>query len=133
MRTRLQTWLVRLGATAVLAVPMTSWSQLTQNDLQTRMGMESHIGNTTGHAKDAKSDYRRYCVGCHGELGDGNGENFPWVDPKPRDFDWVSSSAAPLRPELCPRIRIFSTPSLAVWTAPTCRNGAPSPSNREQT
>ena len=86
MRTRLQTWLVRLGATAVLAVPMTSWSQLTQYDLQTRMGMESHIGNTTGHAKDAKSDYRRYCVGCHGELGDGNGENFPWVDPKPRDF-----------------------------------------------
>jgi mono/diheme cytochrome c family protein len=86
MRTRLQTWLVRLGATAVLAVPMTSWSQLTQYDLQTRMGMESHIGNMTGHAKDAKSDYRRYCVGCHGELGDGNGENFPWVDPKPRDF-----------------------------------------------
>jgi cytochrome c oxidase cbb3-type subunit 2 len=65
---------------------MTSWAQLTQYDLQTRMGMESHIGNTTGHAKDAKSDYRRYCVGCHGELGDGNGENFPWVDPKPRDF-----------------------------------------------
>jgi cytochrome c oxidase cbb3-type subunit 2 len=65
---------------------MISWSQLTQNDLQTRMGMESHIGNMTGHAKDAKSDYRRYCVGCHGELGDGNGENFPWVDPKPRDF-----------------------------------------------
>ena len=86
MRTRLQTWLVRLGATAVLAVPMTSWAQLTQYDLQTRMGMESHIGNVTGHAKDAKSDYRRYCVGCHGELGDGNGENFPWVDPKPRDF-----------------------------------------------
>ena len=86
MRTRLQTWLVRLGATAVLAVPMTSWAQLTQYDLQTRMGMESHIGNMTGHAKDAKSDYRRYCVGCHGELGDGNGENFPWVDPKPRDF-----------------------------------------------
>jgi mono/diheme cytochrome c family protein len=86
MRTRLQTWLVRLGATAVLAVPMTCWAQLTQDDLQTRMGMESHIGNMTGHAKDAKSDYRRYCVGCHGELGDGNGENFPWVDPKPRDF-----------------------------------------------
>ena len=50
------------------------------------MGMESHIGNVTGHAKDAKTDYRRYCVGCHGDLGDGNGENFPWIDPKPRDF-----------------------------------------------
>jgi cytochrome c oxidase cbb3-type subunit 2 len=50
------------------------------------MGIESHIGNLTGHAKDGKADYRRYCVSCHGELGDGNGESFPWVDPKPRDF-----------------------------------------------
>ena len=33
-----------------------------------------------------KADYRRYCVGCHGDDGDGNGENAPWVDPKPRDF-----------------------------------------------
>ena len=48
--------------------------------------MESHIGNVTGHAKDAKIDYRRYCAGCHGDLGDGNGENAVWLDPKPRDF-----------------------------------------------
>jgi cytochrome c oxidase cbb3-type subunit 2 len=31
-------------------------------------------------------NYRRYCAGCHGDLGDGNGENTPWLDPKPRDF-----------------------------------------------
>jgi mono/diheme cytochrome c family protein len=48
--------------------------------------MESHIGNVTGHSKDAKSDFRRYCAGCHGDLGDGNGENAVWLDPKPRDF-----------------------------------------------
>jgi cytochrome c oxidase cbb3-type subunit 2 len=48
--------------------------------------MESHIGNLTGHAKDGKMDYRRYCAGCHGDLGDGNGENAQWLDPKPRDF-----------------------------------------------
>jgi cytochrome c oxidase cbb3-type subunit 2 len=65
---------------------MTSWAQLTQADFETRIGMESHIGAITGHAKDAKGDYRRYCVVCHGENGDGNGESFPWVDPKPRDF-----------------------------------------------
>jgi mono/diheme cytochrome c family protein len=47
--------------------------------------MESHIGNIT-HASDAKSDYGRYCAGCHGEFGDGNGENAVWLDPKPRDF-----------------------------------------------
>lgn len=50
--------------------------------------MESHIGNITGHsdAPQAKSDFRRYCAGCHGELGDGQGENTPWLDPKPRNF-----------------------------------------------
>jgi len=48
--------------------------------------MESHIGKITGHSQNAKSDYRRYCAGCHGELGDGNGENAVWLDPKPRDF-----------------------------------------------
>lgn len=48
--------------------------------------MESHIGGSTGHSENAKSDYRRYCAGCHGDLGDGNGENAIWLDPKPRDF-----------------------------------------------
>jgi len=86
MRTRWQTWSLLLGATAVLALPMTSWAQLTEADFNTRLGLESHIGNLTGHAKDAKADYRRYCVSCHGVNGDGNGESFPWVDPKPRDF-----------------------------------------------
>jgi cytochrome c oxidase cbb3-type subunit 2 len=47
---------------------------------------ESHIGNIKGHSADAKLDYRRYCAGCHGDLGDGNGENAGWLDPKPRDF-----------------------------------------------
>jgi len=48
--------------------------------------MESHIGDLTGHSADAKNNYRRYCVGCHGEYGDSNGENAIWLDPKPRDF-----------------------------------------------
>lgn len=46
----------------------------------------SHIGKVTGHADHGKQDYRRWCVGCHGPYGDGNGENAPWIDPKPRDF-----------------------------------------------
>ena len=48
--------------------------------------MESHIGGVTGRSENAKSDYKRYCAGCHGDLGDGNGENAMWLDPKPRDF-----------------------------------------------
>jgi mono/diheme cytochrome c family protein len=35
----------------------------------------------TGHGL-----YLRYCVGCHGTFGDGNGDNAPFLDPKPRDF-----------------------------------------------
>src|ERR1700730_1967761 len=30
--------------------------------------------------------YKRYCVGCHGVKGNGEGENAPYIDPKPRDF-----------------------------------------------
>jgi mono/diheme cytochrome c family protein len=86
MQTTVRKWSLLLGAAAVLAVSQVSWAQLTKYDLESRMGMESHVGNITGHAKGAKADYRRYCVSCHGELGDGNGESFPWVDPKPRDF-----------------------------------------------
>jgi mono/diheme cytochrome c family protein len=48
--------------------------------------LESHIGHLTGHSQNAKSDYRRYCAGCHGEQGDCSGENAMWLDPKPRDF-----------------------------------------------
>jgi len=84
-RNLLRNWSLFLGA-AVLTLPLTSWAQLTHFDIDSRMNAESHIGNITGHAKDAKGDYRRYCVVCHGELGDGNGESFPWVDPKPRNF-----------------------------------------------
>lgn len=47
---------------------------------------EVHAGNLTAHAADGKKQYRRYCIGCHGPLGDGNGENAQWIDPKPRDF-----------------------------------------------
>jgi len=47
---------------------------------------EAHVGSLTGHAAEGKKLYRRFCVGCHGQLGDGNGENAPWIDPRPRDF-----------------------------------------------
>lgn len=86
MRRSLINWSLLGGVAAMLALPLASWAQLTRYDLQQRIGTESHIGNITGHAVNGKADYRRYCVSCHGELGDGNGESFPWVDPKPRDF-----------------------------------------------
>jgi cytochrome c oxidase cbb3-type subunit 2 len=47
---------------------------------------ESHIGSLNGHAAAGKKEYRKYCVGCHGQDGDGLGENAQWINPQPRDF-----------------------------------------------
>ena len=75
-----------LTAVAMVAFCSFSWAQMTEADENQRLGMESHIGKLTGHAAAAQGTYRRYCVGCHGVLGDGEGENAQWIDPKPRNF-----------------------------------------------
>lgn len=48
--------------------------------------MESHIGNLTGHSEQGRQLYYRYCWGCHGARGDGNGENAPYLNILPRNF-----------------------------------------------
>ncbi|HEY2118968.1 MAG TPA: cytochrome c [Candidatus Acidoferrum sp.] len=48
--------------------------------------MESHVGNVVGHSEQGRQLYYRYCWGCHGARGDGNGENAPYVTPNPRNF-----------------------------------------------
>lgn len=47
---------------------------------------ESHIGKWHGHADAGKQLYFRYCWGCHGFRGDGNGENGPYLNILPRNF-----------------------------------------------
>jgi mono/diheme cytochrome c family protein len=47
---------------------------------------DSRIGSLTGDSKRGKKLYQRYCIGCHGQQGDGLGENAPYLEPKPRDF-----------------------------------------------
>jgi mono/diheme cytochrome c family protein len=67
-----------------------SYGQIDHNIKPVTTSMESHIGGMTGHAYGTTMDgaqlYRRFCVGCHGAEGDGEGENAQWIDPKPRDF-----------------------------------------------
>ncbi|MGH9713854.1 MAG: c-type cytochrome [Candidatus Acidiferrales bacterium] len=46
----------------------------------------AHVAGLTGNAATGKEHYRRWCVGCHGAEGNGEGENAQWIDPKPRDF-----------------------------------------------
>ena len=61
-------------------------AQMTQYQEDQALDMESHIGNLTGHARKGAALYKRFCVGCHGVIGDGEGENAQWIDPKPRNF-----------------------------------------------
>jgi len=78
-----------LSAVVALCLSTASYAQLTtyqQQEWLHSAAASSRIGNLTGDARAAAMPYRRYCVGCHGELGDGNGENMQWINPKPRDF-----------------------------------------------
>jgi mono/diheme cytochrome c family protein len=65
-----------LGIAAALAVPMLASAQQ----------REAHIGKLSGHTGDGKQLYFRYCWGCHGFRGDGNGENGPYLNILPRNF-----------------------------------------------
>jgi len=65
-----------LSIAAVLTIPVFSNAQQ----------MESHIGNLNGHSDAGKQLYYRYCWGCHGFRGDGDGENGPYLNILPRNF-----------------------------------------------
>ncbi len=36
--------------------------------------------------EEGRVNYQRYCIGCHGENGDGNGEAAGFLSPRPRNF-----------------------------------------------
>jgi mono/diheme cytochrome c family protein len=48
--------------------------------------MESHAGKWTGHSEAGRQLYYRYCWGCHGARGNGDGENGPYLNILPRNF-----------------------------------------------
>lgn len=86
MRTKSLQWSLVVTTAVIVALCAPARAQVTHYQQQQWLSIESHIGSLAGHAPKAKEDYVRYCVGCHGDLGDGNGENAQWLDPKPRDF-----------------------------------------------
>lgn len=75
-----------LGAVAVLVLGVAALAQQTEYSESQRINIESHVDNMTGTAVAGQPVYRRFCIGCHGVLGDGQGENAMWIDPKPRNF-----------------------------------------------
>ena len=54
--------------------------------LQLAYPQSSQVEDLTGNPKRGAHLYRRYCAGCHGEEGNGEGENARHLDPRPRDF-----------------------------------------------
>jgi cytochrome c oxidase cbb3-type subunit I/II len=91
------------------------------------VAQESKIGNLTGSAVRGKQLYRRYCIGCHGPQGDGQGENAPYLTPKPRDFTMglykcrsTPSGSIPLDSDLFDTIgRGIDTTAMPRWFALT--------------
>jgi mono/diheme cytochrome c family protein len=94
-------WLPFFSASLVLflAAATPCWAQIDHNMVVVTKTMTSNVEGRTGRAYDdgqLRPDvgvqlFRRYCVGCHGPLGNGEGENAMWFDPslgfpKPRDF-----------------------------------------------
>jgi len=89
MRTKTLNCSLLMVAVAVLGMSVIAHAQVSEYQEQQWLNTpaaSSHVGNVTGNAKAAAMDYRRYCVVCHGQLGDGNGESAQWLEPKPRDF-----------------------------------------------
>lgn len=99
--------------------------------------MESHIGKLTGYSSAGKQLYRRFCVGCHGADGDGNGENAQWFDPtmgfaKPRDFTLATfkcrstpTGTLPTDQDLFNAVgRGFVTTNMPQWQSLTDQNRA---------
>lgn len=73
---RIQFTKIALNLLLVSALPVAAGAQQ----------MESHIGNVTGHSEPGKALYYRYCWGCHGARGNGDGENAPYLNILPRNF-----------------------------------------------
>ena len=86
MRTKSKKTLPIACAALILAFVVAASAQETQYSEGQRLDMESHVHGKTGHAGAAQVNYRRYCAGCHGDWGDGEGENAQWLEPKPRNF-----------------------------------------------
>jgi len=73
---RLQTTKIVLIVAIAFALPFAAYGQQ----------MESHEGKWTGHSEAGRQLYYRYCWGCHGARGNGDGENAPYLNILPRNF-----------------------------------------------
>jgi len=72
---------------AVLAVVVCASACVTEeNEWDTDVLSNGSWSVTTDVLRRGRDAYNRYCVGCHGENGDGQGPAARFLSPKPRDF-----------------------------------------------
>ncbi len=112
--------LIFASLVALLFVPSPSLAQQ----------VETHVGALTGNPGAGAELYYRYCWGCHGARGNGDGENAPWVNPLPRDFIKASFKCRSTPTGTLPTdqdlynslVRGFNTTNMPSWITLTAQN-----------
>jgi mono/diheme cytochrome c family protein len=115
----------------ILPAPMFA-QQADQPPAKPSPHMESHIGILTGHSEAGAQLYYRYCWGCHGARGNGDGENAPYLNILPRNFVAATfkcrstpTGTLPLDSDLYSSIgRGFNFTNMPSWIALTAQNRA---------
>jgi len=122
-----------LNAAIALVLPFGLMAQLDQAPAaKPNPNEESHIGDLAGHAHAGAELYYRYCWGCHGARGNGDGENAPYVTPTPRNFvaavfkcRSTPTGTLPLDSDLYNSIgRGFNFTNMPSWITLTAQNRA---------
>jgi cytochrome c oxidase cbb3-type subunit 2 len=123
-----------LSVAVALILPALSMAQLGDQGPTAKPNphMESHVGNLTGHSEAGAQLYYRYCWGCHGARGDGNGENAPYLNILPRNFvaavfkcRSTPTGTLPLDQDLFNSVgRGFNFTNMPSWAALTAQNRA---------
>jgi mono/diheme cytochrome c family protein len=94
--------------------------------------VDAHIGKLSGNTDAGKHLYFRYCWGCHGFRGNGEGENGPYVTPTPRNFvaavfkcRSTPTGTLPIDEDLYNSVgRGFNTSNMPSWIPLTDQNRA---------
>ena len=123
-----------LNVAVVLILPVAAMAQQADQapGAKPSPNIESHIGNLTGHSGAGAALYYRYCWGCHGARGNGDGENAPYLNILPRNFVAATfkcrstpTGTLPLDSDLYNTIgRGFNFTNMPSWAALTAQNRA---------
>lgn len=82
--------ILRMGSAAVLAAAAVTLTRCGPSETSPDTSRPSEFGFQTSVqtslVEEGRAAYATYCVGCHGENGDGNGESARFFHPRPRNF-----------------------------------------------